>query len=248
MRRLVEFLEEHPDVGLAAGTISYRGASASQREQTYFAYESRVRSLESRHQSCVCVAGQLEMHRVELWRPLPNGVATDMGTALMVLAQGSGCVQVPAAQVWTPAGARVSTELRRKRRTIRRGLRTISWKWGELGARQRLFLLNHKLLRYALPIAEATGFAGLVLVACTSGLASLTAQLTIGLAACALAAGALLAWRDYTGPAWARLLVAGWYFHAVHVIALGELAAGWPAMFPRRVGARPATRAAWRRH
>src|SRR2546426_1276386 len=169
LRRLAQFLDTNPDVGLAGGTISYRGAQSSAREQAYFAYESLVRHLESRHRSSVCIAGQLEMHRQELWQPLPRGVATDMGTALLVLSQGYGCVQVPGAQVWTPAGSRVSTELQRKRRTIRRGLRTIAWKWRELGVKQRIFLLSHKLCRYVLPVAEALTVSGLLLISFAPG-------------------------------------------------------------------------------
>jgi len=223
LRHLAQCLETNPDVGLAGGTISYRGAQSSAREQAYFAYESLVRHLESRHLSSVCIAGQLEMHRQELWQPLPRGVATDMGTALLVLSQGYGCVQVSGAQVWTPAGSRVSTELQRKRRTIRRGLRTIAWKWRELGVKQRIFLLNHKLCRYVLPVAEALTVGGLLLISFAPGWVGHSAIAAAAVPALGIATGAVLARQDSVGPRWARLLVGAYYFHAVHLIALREM-------------------------
>jgi len=135
------------DVSVGAGR-DYSGA-----ESGYTGYEMRVRELETRAGSIVgasgCFYGIRRRIRVSA---LPTGLSWDFASTLVARQQGYRSVSVPDAVCLVPRTMQIRSELRRKARTMARGLSTLfhfralmnPFRYGGFA----LMLISHKLLRW----------------------------------------------------------------------------------------------------
>lgn len=161
---------EDPSVGVASGHDVSVGAAGAQRggESGYTGYEMRVRALETMAGSIVgasgCFYGIRRSIRVA---PLPDGLSWDFASTLVARQQGYRSVSVPTAVCFVPRTPAIRSELKRKTRTMARGLRTL-FHFRELMNPVRyggfaFMLISHKLFRWMpyllLPISMlALGF------------------------------------------------------------------------------------------
>lgn len=198
-------------------------------ESSYVGYEMWVRDLETRTGSIVGASGCFYAIRRSIHeRPLPGDLSWDFASVLVARKQGYRSVSVPTAVCIVPRTAQLRTEMKRKVRTMARGLKTLFYCRALMNpARYGWFafmLVSHKLLRWlpyllspmallalgALAVQSdlARGTLGLVLIAMAVGcFGILRPKSTIfrpvavaGFAVAAVSAG-ILAWRDAFGPA-----------------------------------------------
>ena len=198
-------------------------------ESSYVGYEMWVRDLETRTGSIVGASGCFYAIRRSIHeRPLPGDLSWDFASVLVARQHGYRSVSVPAAVCIVPRTAQLRTEMKRKVRTMARGLKTLFYCRALMNpARYGWFafmLVSHKLLRWlpyllspvallalialALQSDVARAILGIVLVGVTIGcIGILRPRSTIfrpvavaGFAVAAVSAG-LLAWRDALGPA-----------------------------------------------
>jgi glycosyltransferase involved in cell wall biosynthesis len=155
LKRLIRVFDD-PMVGVASGHDVSVG-SADKRdagaESGYTRYEMWVRDLETRAGTIVgasgCFYGIRRLIRVSA---LPAGLSWDFASTLMARHQGYRSVSVPDAVCIVPRTAEIRFELRRKARTMARGLSTLFY-FRELMnpfsyGRFALMLISHKLLRW----------------------------------------------------------------------------------------------------
>jgi cellulose synthase/poly-beta-1,6-N-acetylglucosamine synthase-like glycosyltransferase len=156
---------DDPTVGVASGrdvSVGTAGKHEAGAESGYTGYEMRVRDLETRAGSIVgasgCFYGIRRSIRVSA---LPAGLSWDFASTLVAREQGYRSVSVPAAVCLVPRTAEIRSELRRKTRTMARGLSTLfhfrslmnPFRYGRFA----LMLISHKLFRWVpyllLPVA-----------------------------------------------------------------------------------------------
>lgn len=222
---------EDPSIGVASSRdVSVGQANAAVgAESSYVGYEMWVRDLETRTGSIVGASGCFYAIRRSIHeRPLPGDLSWDFASVLVAREHGYRSVSVPAAVCIVPRTAQLRTEMRRKVRTMARGLKTLFYCRALMNpARYGWFafmLVSHKLLRWlpyllsplALVALGALAFEsdvarvilGVVLIGLAIGcFGILKPKSTIfrpvavaGFAVAAVSAG-LLAWRDALGPA-----------------------------------------------
>ena len=226
LRHLVLAFQD-PTVGVASGRdISAGGGmpEATRGESRYVNYEMWVRDLETKVGSIVGASGCFYAIRRGIHdHPLPRGLSWDFASPLVARQKGYRSVSVPDAVCIVPRTPRIQTELRRKVRTMARGLSTLFYlrelmnpvRYGGFA----LMLISHKLLRWlpylvaplsvvalgflAMQSATAAGvlvmIAALTLVGVVGLWNSRWARLTpVGIAAFIVAvfAAGFLAWRD----------------------------------------------------
>src|SRR5688572_2261108 len=117
-----------PGIGVASGNDVSVGSTESAGtlgESGYVGYEMWVRDLETRAGSIVGASGCFYASRREVHGlPLPAGLSWDFAAALVARKQGYRAVSVSGATCIVPRSAQIRTELKRKMRTMARGLRT----------------------------------------------------------------------------------------------------------------------------
>jgi glycosyltransferase involved in cell wall biosynthesis len=226
LKELVRAFED-PTVGVASGrdvSVGGAGTQDSGGESGYTSYEMRLRALETLTGSIVgasgCFYGIRRSIRVA---PLPDGLSWDFASTLVARQQGYRSVSVGAAVCFVPRTPAIRSELKRKTRTMARGLRTL-FHFRELLNPVRyggfaLMLISHKLFRWlpylflplsilALGILAAQNSVAAILFAAlvvggVSGVAAISRENSVtarpllfaGFAVSAVSAG-FLAWVD----------------------------------------------------
>lgn len=124
-------------------------------EGLYGRYELFLRNLESANGSIVGASGSLYAQRKELCVPFLEGLAPDFLSVLNTVEQGYRAVSEPRAQGTMSAVSDTQDELRRKIRTLLRGMSTLWFKRSLMNpVRYGSFafaLISHKLLRWLVP-------------------------------------------------------------------------------------------------
>lgn len=158
-----------PDVGGVAGRQRYGDPSqAITGESEYWAYEDRLKILESSIGSVVSATGALYAVRRHLIEEVPPDVTDDFFISTGVVAAGQRLVYEPRAVAWEDPSGSPASEYRRKVRIITRGL---------TGVRRRRVLLNplrhghyavvlllHKVLRRLMFVPLSAGAVGMFLL------------------------------------------------------------------------------------
>jgi glycosyl transferase family 2 len=177
-------------VGVASGRDASVGAAGTHdagAESGYTSYEMHVRDLETRAGSIVgasgCFYGIRRKIRVS---PLPPGLSWDFASTLVARQQGYRSVSVPGAVCLVPRTAEIRSELRRKARTMARGLSTLfhfralmnPFTYGGFA----LMLISHKLFRWVPYLLLPAAILALGVLATRSGVAAvLLAIVALGL-------------------------------------------------------------------
>jgi cellulose synthase/poly-beta-1,6-N-acetylglucosamine synthase-like glycosyltransferase len=225
LKMLVRVFDD-PTIGVASGHDVSVGATDVGTESGYTSYEMWVRELETRVGTIVgasgCFYGIRRRIRVS---PLPSGLSWDFASTLIARQQGYRSVSVSDAVCVVPQTAEIRLELRRKARTMARGLSTLFHFRALMNpftyGRFALILISHKLLRWVPYLLGPVAVLALALLATQSAIAAvLFAALVLGL----LAGGAVII---YGRPiAFRPLAFAGF---AVAVFSAGFLA-WWDAL------------------
>ena len=168
VRRLVEAMGE-ADVGVASTSdvsVSADEGSHNVAEAGYVGYEMRIRELESACGGIVGASGSGYAIRAPLHRhPVPADLSRDFSAALTARRHGYRAVAVPDALCFVPRTASLSTEFRRKVRTIARGMATLYHNRDLLNPiRHGAFawkLWSHKVARWLVPITVPLAAVGL---------------------------------------------------------------------------------------
>jgi cellulose synthase/poly-beta-1,6-N-acetylglucosamine synthase-like glycosyltransferase len=172
IKRLVAALGD-PSVGVASGrdiSVASVGETGSGGEAAYVGYEMWVRALETDVESIVGSSGCLYAVRAPLHRrKLPGHLSRDFSSALWARMNGVRAVSVNDAICYVPRAASMRVEYRRKVRTMSRGIQTLFFHGALLNPlRAGLFawlLWSHKLVRWLVPWALASGAVALVAIA-----------------------------------------------------------------------------------
>jgi cellulose synthase/poly-beta-1,6-N-acetylglucosamine synthase-like glycosyltransferase len=195
LKQLIRVFDD-PTVGVASGRDVSVGAAEERdagAESGYTGYEMWMRALETRAGSIVgasgCFYGIRRRIRVEA---LPPELSWDFASTLVARKQGYRSVSVPDAVCIVPRTAEIRFELRRKARTMARGLSTLFYfrelmnpfRYGSFA----LMLISHKLLRWVPYLLAPAAVLALGLLAARSNIAAmLLAGVVVGLVAGAAA-------------------------------------------------------------
>ena len=175
-----------PSIGVASGRDVSVGAgdgSATKGESSYTSYEMWLRDLETRAGCIVGASGCFYgIRRSIRGKPLPPGLSWDFASTLVARQQGYRSVSVPEAVCFVPRAVDVRIELRRKSRTMARGLSTL-FHFGDLMNPLRygsfaLMLVSHKLLRWVPFLLAPVAVVALAVLAPHSDAASLVLGIT----------------------------------------------------------------------
>lgn len=180
LKHLIRAFDD-PTVGVASGhdvSVGAQGKHAARAESGYTNYEMLVRDLETRAGSIVgasgCFYGIRRGIRVSA---LPPGLSWDFASTLVARQQGYRSVSVQDAVCIVPRTAEIRSELRRKARTMGRGLSTLYYfrelmnpfKYGGFA----LMLVSHKLLRWVPYLLAPAAVLALALLATRNSAAAL---------------------------------------------------------------------------
>ncbi len=135
---------------VSVGTRQHAGPAA---ESTYVGYEMWIRDLETRIGSIVGASGCFYAFRRSIRaKALRSDLSWDFASALVAREQGYRSVSVPAATCLVPRTADLRSEMKRKVRTMARGISTLlHYRRLMDPSRYGLFafmLVSHKLLRW----------------------------------------------------------------------------------------------------
>jgi cellulose synthase/poly-beta-1,6-N-acetylglucosamine synthase-like glycosyltransferase len=228
LKKLVRVFDDST-IGVASGRDVSIGAAGNQgtvAESGYVGYEMWVRDLETRVGSIVGASGCFYGSRRQVHgRPLPPGLSWDFAAALVARKQGYRSVSVPGAICLVPRSALIRTELRRKVRTMARGLSTLFYHRALMNPVRyggfALMLISHKLLRW-LPYL----FAPIAYVAlCILALESVGGRVALGVLTTGLLTGVVGIRQRHSAPP-APVALAGF---VVAVFSAGFLA-WWEAL------------------
>ena len=228
LKPLVRVFDD-PSIGVASSRDVSVGdeTRAVGAESSYVGYEMWVRDLETRTGSIVGASGCFYAIRRSIHeKPLPEDLSWDFASVLVARERGFRSVSVPTAICIVPRTAQLRTEMKRKVRTMARGLKTLFYCRALMNpARYGWFafmLVSHKLLRWLpyllAPVAllalgalamnsdSARVLLGIVLTGVAIGCigivrpaaATFRPVALAGFAVAAISAG-LLAWRDALG-------------------------------------------------
>jgi len=228
LKKLVRVFDD-PTIGVASGRDVSVGAIENQgtiAESGYVGYEMWVRDLETRVGSIVGASGCFYgSRRYVHGRPLPPGLSWDFAAALVARKQGYRSVSVPEAVCIVPRSAQIRTELRRKVRTMARGLSTLFYHRALMNPLQyggfALMLISHKLLRWLPYLLAPVALAAL----CILAVESVSARVLLGIISAGLVAGIIGIRRGDSTPARPIALAA----FVVAVFSAGFLA-WWEAL------------------
>ncbi|HEX7596406.1 MAG TPA: glycosyltransferase [Gemmatimonadaceae bacterium] len=228
LKRLVRVFDD-PMIGVASGRDVSLGDSdreGTPAESGYVGYEMWVRDLETQIGSIVGASGCFYASRRCIHaRALPAGLSWDFASALNARTQGYRSVSVRGATCGVPRAAQVRTELKRKVRTMARGLSTLFFyrelmnpiEYGSFA----FMLISHKLLRWIPYLLAPIAYAAL----CFLAFDSVSARVLLGIVSAGLLAGFVgITWTDTDLPK--PLALAGF---VVAVFSAGFLA-WWAAL------------------
>lgn len=145
-----------PTVGVVSGrdvSVAQASVEGNKAESNYVGYEMWVRSLETRVGSIVGASGCFfGFRRVVHEVALPPELSWDFASPLVARELGYRSVSAADAVCVVPRTPTVRTELRRKVRTMARGISTLLFKWRLMNPLQygsfALMLISHKLVRW----------------------------------------------------------------------------------------------------
>jgi glycosyltransferase involved in cell wall biosynthesis len=177
-----------PTVGVASGRDLSVGAgdrSATRAESGYTGYEMWLRDLETQAGSIVGASGCFYgIRRSIRSKPLPHGLSWDFASTLVARQQGYRSVSVADAVCFVPLAVDVQIELRRKSRTMARGLSTLFHFGGLMNPLRyggfAFMLVSHKLLRWLPFLLAPAAILALALLATQSSVAAFVLA-TVGL-------------------------------------------------------------------
>lgn len=184
LKRLVRVFAD-PTVGVASGRdigVKSVSAAAARGEAGYTGYEMWLRDLETCAGSIVGASGCFFAIRRSIHdEPVPPDLSWDFASTLVARQRGYRSVSVPDAVCMVPSTAEIGTELRRKSRTMSRGLRTLfhfrelmnPFRYGGFA----LMLISHKLLRWVPYLLAPAAVGALLLIATRSQIAAGTLAL-----------------------------------------------------------------------
>jgi cellulose synthase/poly-beta-1,6-N-acetylglucosamine synthase-like glycosyltransferase len=189
LKRLIRSFDD-PSVGVASGHDVSVGAADERdtaAESHYTSYEMWVRELETRAGSIVGASGCFYAIRRRIRvSPLPHGLSWDFASTLVARQQGYRSVSVSGAVCIVPRTAEIRFELRRKARTMARGLSTLFYfrrlinpfRYGRFA----WMLISHKLLRWVPYLLAPGAVLALGVLATRSSIAAvLLAIVVLGL-------------------------------------------------------------------
>jgi glycosyltransferase involved in cell wall biosynthesis len=241
LKQLIRAFDD-PTVGVASGRDISVGAADKHdtgAESGYTRYEMWVRDLETRAGSIVGASGCFYGIRRRIRAAaLPPGLSWDFASTLVARKQGYRSVSVADAVCIVPRTAEIRFELRRKARTMARGISTLfhfralmnPFSYGRFA----LMLISHKLLRWVPYLLAPVAVLALGVLATRSSVAALLLAI-VGLG---LLTGAAVI--RYKRPiAFKPLTLAG---YAVGAVSAGFLA-WWDALRgPRMITWEPTPR------
>lgn len=184
-----------PTVGLASGrdvSVGRESAAGTSTESAYVGYEMWIRDLETRVGCIVGASGCFYAFRRALHStPLPPDLSWDFASALVARQHGLRAVSIPEAICLVPRTHELRTELRRKTRTMARGLRTLlhlrelmnPLRYGDFA----WMLVSHKLMRWLPYLAAPVSLAALAWLS----LHDVAARVALALIAAVAATGLL---------------------------------------------------------
>lgn len=189
LRALVNAFQD-PTVGVASGRDVSVGtqAATTHGESGYVGYEMWVRSLESRLDSIVGASGCFYATRRSLYDArFPEELSRDFASAMIAKERGFRAVSVADAVCEVPRAASLPSELRRKTRTMARGLETLWYKRHLMNPRRyggfALMLIGHKVCRWLVYPLLPLALIGLIVLSFESKVAAvLLALIVIGTA------------------------------------------------------------------
>lgn len=247
IKPLVRALEDET-VGVASGRDVSVGESrdATQGEGGYVGYEMWVRSLESATGSIVGASGCFYATRSALHLPPePAGLSRDFASVLRARERGFRSVHVPDAVCLVPRTHSLRREMRRKARTMARGLDTLwhhrtlldPFRYGGFAIK----LFSHKLCRWLGFLLAPLAIVGLLLLAIGSQPARVV--LFVALAVAAYGWGGLIGDEERRLVGLQRLAAFGvatfWAGWNAWIQALrGDRAATWEPTRRRKIDAR----------
>lgn len=173
-----------PAVGCVTGEARYLSGdrnAASTAERLYWAYEMRLKRLETAVGSMVGGDGAIYAIRRELWRTLPEDAINDFLNPLQIVAAGWRAVYEPDAFCYEETAGDTRREYRRRVRIVSRSWRAVFLAGPVLNPfRVGLFalsLVSHKVLRWMTGFFVACALAAAVLIGWHVGDASRSALL-----------------------------------------------------------------------
>lgn len=195
LKHLIRAFDD-PMVGVASGRDISVGLAENHQmgaESGYIGYEMWVRDLETRAGSIVGASGCFYGIRrsIRASATLPAGLSWDFASTLVAKQQGYCSVSVPEAVCLVPRTAEIRTELKRKVRTMARGLSTLfafrslmnPFRYGWFA----IMLISHKLFRWLPYLFFPAGMVALALLASRNrGAAAALVLIAFGLASGAL--------------------------------------------------------------
>lgn len=189
LKHLIRVFDD-PIVGVASGrdlSVGTAGIHHSGAESGYTSYEMLVRNLETRAGSIVGASGCFYGIRRKIrMSPLPAGLSWDFASTLVARQQGYRSVSVPGAVCLVPRTAEIRSELRRKARTMARGLSTLFQFRGLMNPFSyggfAFMLISHKLCRWIPYLLLPAAIVALGFLATRSSVAAgLLAIIALGL-------------------------------------------------------------------
>lgn len=186
---------DDPSVGVASGrdvSVGDTRHAGTSAESSYTGYEMWLRDLETRVGSIVGASGCFYgIRRSVHSNGLPLDLSWDFASPLVAREQGFRSVSVPDALCIVPRTAAIRTEIKRKVRTMARGLSTLFYKRSLMNPFRyggfALMLISHKLMRW-LPYLLAP--VAIVALAFLSG-ESVVARVTLAVVVTGLIVGAV---------------------------------------------------------
>lgn len=163
------------EVGCVAGRLIYadpRESVVGRGARSYWAYETFLKTLESRVSSLIGVSGCLYAVRRSAYVPLYNEACSDFIIATKMVEQDLRAIYEPAAVCWEQTNQTSNQELRMRVRVIAQTY-TDLWRHRAMlnplrGGFYSIQLLSHKVLRYAIPLMLIILFISSVVLATTS--------------------------------------------------------------------------------
>lgn len=204
LKRLVRVFDD-PTIGVASGRdISSRaeGLDSTRAESSYVGYEMWLRDLETQAGSIVGASGCFyAIRRCIHDRPIPWELSWDFASPLVARQKGYRSVSVRDAVCIVPRTPQIQSELRRKVRTMARGIRTLFYHRALMNPLRyggfALMLISHKLLRWLPYLLAPISILALGFLATRSA---------IGMTLLVLAGAALgMGVSGFRNSSWARL-------------------------------------------
>lgn len=172
---------QRPDVGVASGrnvSVGREDSPVAPGESGYVGYEMWVRELETRVGGIVGASGAFYAIRGDLFSSMyPAELSRDFGTVLLARKAGYLAVTVAEAVCFVPRSGSIRSEMKRKTRTMTRGLETLwhfrgclnPFRYGGFAVK----LAHHKLGRWLTYLTFPYGLAALGWLALRSPVAAI---------------------------------------------------------------------------